>query len=154
MDYIRLKTTLSVIGTIVTYSLNTPHFAYAEYKRHHFKRSVSFHAKTLYHLEVVNMNADSTYNYIYPLSFATTKGENETYYFHQTMQQDDREDFIDAMIKEIDDHTTNRHWKVVNRSTSGDVKTIKTIWSFKRKRRPDGPLFKYKTRLCAHGYMQ
>ena len=53
------------------------------------------------------------------------------------MQQDDREDFINAMIKEIDDHTTNRHWKVVNRSMNVNHKIIKTIWSFKRKWIPD-----------------
>ena len=28
------------------------------------------------------------------------------------------------------------------------------IWSFKRKRRPDGKVLKYKARLCAHGGQQ
>ena len=35
-----------------------------------------------------------------------------------------------------------------------DTKTIMSIWSFKRKRYPDGTLNKYKARLCAHGGMQ
>ena len=100
------------------------------------------------------MNADSTYNYIHPLSFATSKGDNETYYFHQAMQQDDREDYVDAMIKEIDDHTNNLYLKVVKRSMIGDAKTIKALWSFKRKRQPDGSLLKHKACLCAHGGMQ
>ena len=34
------------------------------------------------------------------------------------------------------------------------VKTIQAIWSFKRKRYPDGTLNKHKARLCAHGGMQ
>ena len=95
----RLKYALGVIVTISTYTLHAPHFAYAEYKRHHFERRVSFHANTLHHLEVINMNAYSTYNYMHPLSFTTSKGNNETYYFHQAMKHDDREDFINSMIK-------------------------------------------------------
>ena len=34
------------------------------------------------------------------------------------------------------------------------AKTILSIWSFKRKRIPDGTISKYKARLCAHGGMQ
>jgi hypothetical protein len=34
------------------------------------------------------------------------------------------------------------------------MKTIQAIWSFKRKRFPDGTLNKYKARLCTHGGMQ
>jgi hypothetical protein len=33
-------------------------------------------------------------------------------------------------------------------------KSIKAIWSFKRKRFPEGCLSKHKARLCAHGGMQ
>jgi hypothetical protein len=35
-----------------------------------------------------------------------------------------------------------------------NTKTIMSIWSFKRKRYPDGMLNKHKARLCAHGGMQ
>ena len=63
----RLKYALGFLGTITTYTLNAPHFVYAECKRNHVNRRVLFHAKTLHHLEVINMNADSTYNYIHPL---------------------------------------------------------------------------------------
>ena len=35
-----------------------------------------------------------------------------------------------------------------------NAKPIKAIWSFKRKRFPDGRLNKHKARLCAHGGMQ
>ena len=34
------------------------------------------------------------------------------------------------------------------------AKTILAIWSFKRKRFPDGRIQKYKARICAHGGMQ
>ena len=35
-----------------------------------------------------------------------------------------------------------------------NTKTIMSIWSFKRKRFPDGRIMKHKARLCAHGEKQ
>ena len=58
------------------------------------------------------------------------------------------------MIKKIDSHTENNHRKVVHKDMIGDVKPIEAIWSFKRKRRPDGYLIKYKPLLYSHGDMQ
>ena len=43
---------------------------------------------------------------------------------------------------------------MVPRSSIGNVKTAKAIWAFKRKRRLDGSLLKYKAQLNAHGGMQ
>ena len=44
---------------------------------------------------------------------------------------------------------------MVHRDTlPANAKPIKAIWSFKRKRKPDGELLKHKARLCAHGGMQ
>ena len=34
------------------------------------------------------------------------------------------------------------------------IKTVLVIWSFKRKRYPDGRIHKYKARVCAHGGIQ
>ena len=111
-------------------------------------------AKLNHHFEVVQLNADSTYNHVDPLLFATSASDNEVYYFEQAMQQDDAEQFLEAMIQEIDDHFQRKHWKLVPRSTIGNAKPLKAIWSFKRKRRPDGSLLKHKARLCCHGRMQ
>jgi len=59
------------------------------------------------------------------------------------------------MNKEIYDHESRGHWDIVRRSTiPPGMKTIQAIWSFKRKRYPDGTLNKHKARLCAHGGMQ
>lgn len=69
------------------------------------------------------------------------------------MAQPDSSEFVEAMMKEVQDFTEREHWKLVKRSNIGDAKTIKAIWSFKRKRRPDGSLIKHKARLCAHGGM-
>ena len=57
--------------------------------------------------------------------------------------------------KVFNDHKTCDHWDIVRRSSiPAGVKTIQAIWSFKRKRYPDGTLNKHKVRLCAHGGMQ
>ena len=71
------------------------------------------------------------------------------------MKQDDRNSFIKAMEKEIEDHEKRNHWKLVHRSTiPTGTKRIKAIWSFKRKRYPDGSLNKHKARICCHGGQQ
>eukprot|EP00956_Cyclotella_meneghiniana_P038372 scaffold153203_cov19-Cyclotella_meneghiniana.AAC.2 len=71
------------------------------------------------------------------------------------MRQDVREQFMEAMMKEVKDHEEREHWDLVLSSTvPKSAKTIKAIWSFKRKRFPDGTLNKHKARLCAHGGMQ
>ena len=40
------------------------------------------------------------------------------------------------------------------RNTIGNIKTVRSVWSFKRKHRPDGSLLKHKARICVHGGMQ
>ena len=69
----KFKTTLGFICTISAYVLNASHFVYYEYKRINYERIYSFHSKRLHHHEIVNMNTDSTCNYIHPLSYTTSK---------------------------------------------------------------------------------
>lgn len=100
-------------------------------------------------------NLDGTVNEIDPVSqiFATLS-DNETYTFKDAMAQPDKDDFLKAMIKEANDHHDRKHWEIVKRTEHDNPKTILAIWSFKRKRNPDGSLNKHKARLCAHGGMQ
>ena len=87
------------------------------------------------------------------LVFNTVEG-NDTYTLSTARKQEDWNLFCDAMLKEIDDHTKRGHWEIRKRSSIGKVPVIQSVWSFKRKRRPDGTLIKHKARLCAHGGMQ
>ena len=59
------------------------------------------------------------------------------------------------MEVEITNYTERDHWDLIPRSQlpSGS-KTIMSVWSFKRKRLPDGTICKYKARICAHGGQQ
>ena len=106
-------------------------------------------------IERINNNFDETLNYVHEFAFAAGLQHNDVYTFKHALQQDDREDFLQAAIKEIDDHEKRGHWELVPRtSIPKEAKTILSIWSFKRKRYPDGRILKHKARICAHGDMQ
>jgi len=102
-----------------------------------------------------HMNFDNTLNMLHPMAFMAEADNNDTYTFRQMLKQPDVAEFVKAMMKEADDHESRNHWEVIPRwQKPPDVKTILAIWSFKRKRFPDGRINKWKARLCAHGGMQ
>ena len=71
------------------------------------------------------------------------------------MKEDDYHEFVKAMQKEINEHEEQEHWTIMERrDIPPGTKTIMSIWSFKRKRFPNGELNKHKTRICANGGMQ
>ena len=79
----------------------------------------------------------------------------EVFLYHKAMQQPDVDLFVEAMQKEIIAHESRGHWDIVGRSSlPPGTKTIQAIWTFKRKRFPDGRLNKHKARICAHGGIQ
>ena len=99
---------------------------------------------------------DGTFNehlklFAYPASIA----DNDTMYIRQAMQQEDRYEFLQAMIKEVEDHTNRAHWRITTvdemKRKGYAHKPISGIWSFKRKRNPAGDITKYKARFCCHG---
>lgn len=106
----------------------------------------------------VNELYDGTCNQIHFMAFSTLSdavASNEVFTYAQAMKQDDVDDFVEAMKKEIQDHTDRGHWVLVPRSNMpSGKKSIMSIWSFKRKRLPTGELLKHKARLCAHGGQQ
>ena len=102
----------------------------------------------------VNSHFDCTLNVLSTFAFASSKN-NDTYTFKEMMQQDDRGQFMNVMVKEVDDHVERNYWNMMLRSQmSKDMKTILAIWLFKRKRLADGTITKWKARLCCHGGMQ
>ena len=120
----------------------------------HVKPSLLLH-KTVLHTERLNQHFDGTLNKLHHAVLNTVAGDNDTYTLKQMLQQEDKNDFIEAMQKEVNDHESRDHWTVIPRSLiPNGTKTIMAIWSFKRKRFPDGRIMKYKARLCAHGGMQ
>ena len=100
-----------------------------------------------------------TFQDFHPLAtlkaFASTKQRDpDTMTLERALKEPDAEQFIEAMEKEIDDHTSRGHWIVVPLSkVPRHKKMIPMVWSMKRKRDPAGNVLKHKARLCAHGGM-
>ena len=101
------------------------------------------------------MHFDGTVNQIHHACMVVKAGDNDTYTLKQMLQEDDKNDFIEAMVTEVNDHSRREHWDVVPRTEMPPgTKTILAVWAFKRKRYPDGRILKHKARLNAHGGMQ
>ena len=147
--------TFSALSIFMNLHVGTSH-CYSSLKNKLQSEIPSIHATTqtkeIHYQRMVNLNIDGTFNDNLP--FLLVKADNEVYMFHEVLQMEDRKEFINAMIQELDDHHRRGHWILLKRNEIGSARTIKTVWSFKRKRRPDGSIIKYKARLCAHGGMQ
>ena len=77
-------------------------------------------------------------------------------YFHQAMQQPDAGEFVKAVVKEVNGHIKQNHWKLVPRSeVPDDCDVIPSVWSMRRKRDiTTNEINKYKSRLNLHGGKQ
>jgi hypothetical protein len=89
------------------------------------------------------------------ISCTASMADTDTMYLSEAMKQPDKDEFLKAMVKEIEDHTSRGHWRLTTKKEMTEqgyhYKPIAAIWSFKRKRNPLGQITKYKARLCCHG---
>lgn len=123
--------------------------------KHRINKDATFTEHCMNRFHEVNELYDGTMNEVHHMMYSTDISSNECFTFKQAMKQDDKLSFVEAMEKEINDHESRDHWYIVHRDTlPQNKKPIKAIWSFKRKRAPDGSLLKHKARMCAHGGMQ
>ena len=87
----------------------------------------------------------------YMLSFLATDPDTMT--LQEAMQQPDKDQFLHAMKKELEDHISRKHWKVVPaKCIPKHKRSIPMVWSMKRKRNPVGEIIKWKARLCVGGH--
>ena len=77
---------------------------------------------------------------IHPFAFAARANAEDTPYFHQAMNGPDAAGFKEAMDRELDELQSYDAFQVVPRSKAirEGRKVIDSVWSFKRKRYPDG----------------
>ena len=83
-------------------------------------------------------------------------GDPDTLSFRDAMNQTDKEHFLTAMIKEIQDHSKRKHWKIVPRAMVPKGHPVaRAVWSMKRKRHHvTGEIYKYKSRVTYDGSQQ
>ena len=85
--------------------------------------------------------------------FAFVTTDPDTMPLKEALQQTDRAEFIAAMYKELNDHISRKHWKVIPlKHVPPSKKCIPMVWSMKRKRNHVGEVTKWKARLCAGGH--
>ena len=107
------------------------------------------------HLENIRTLFDDSINECHYFAFNASAATNDVYTLKQMLRLENIKPFIEAMMKEIEDHESREHWTLVERSSlPKGTKTILSVWAFKRKRLPDGTVLKHKARLNAHGGMQ
>lgn len=123
--------------------------------QHRYQDCLTLATRKFQQFEQYNTILDNQLNDVHPMSFLLKLTDNEVYHFHDAMKQPDAKEFIQAMQKEVDDHENRGHWEYVKKSDMKEgAEVINAVWSFKRKRFPDGKINKHKARLCAHGGMQ
>ena len=72
--------------------------------------------------------------------------------FHQAINGENAEDFIQAMKLEVEKLVQQQTWMTIPRTPTMNV--LKGTWVFKLKRLPDGTPLKFKARFCARGDLQ
>ncbi len=73
------------------------------------------------------------------------------------MNQPDKQQFVEAVIKEVNDHvTTNEHWALVKRNgVPEDAQIVPSVWSMHCKRDlTTNEIKSHKARLNLHGGKQ
>ena len=128
-----------------------------------------FQTRAALYDDFLDRSFDGTNNQTSILSqiYYTSQANNEVYNLREMLAQPDRQDFVKAMEEEVDSMFREKIWTTVppkqmeahyrsKRVEEQQVRRqqIMMIWSFKRKRHPDGSLKRHKARLCCHGGQQ
>ena len=66
--------------------------------------------------QAVNQKFDTTCNDMLHHVFSVSKEANESYTLKEMLQQNDRNQFVETMTKDIGDHTKRKYWEIVPRS--------------------------------------
>ena len=98
-------------------------------------------------------------SFIDPFSFAAaSKGSNPDSLTRSSMlRADDSEEFLKVEAGEItglEDFDVFEYFPIGSIPNDRRRTLLNAIWSYRRKRRPDGSLLKYKSRICADGSQQ
>ena len=67
------------------------------------------------HAEKVNMYLDDTLIYIHHTALMITSPDNDTYTYTTMLQQEDRNQFVKAIMKKIVDHESRKYWFIMRK---------------------------------------
>jgi hypothetical protein len=86
----------------------------------------------------------------------SANSDSDVMYLQQAMAAPDKQEFMDAMEKEIKSHTDNLNWVIMDRKdVPPNHKVLPVVWAMRRKRYIDTRLvYKRKARLNIHGGKQ
>jgi hypothetical protein len=92
---------------------------------------------------------------LHPLVYKAST-DPDIMYYHQAMQQPDREHWQKAVQLELSDHEKGKHWKeVLITSLPKGTKVLPAVWAMRRKRRiATQEVYKWKARLNIDGGKQ
>ena len=83
------------------------------------------------------------------------KTDKDTMYLHQALKEPDRDNFIQAVIKEMNDHISCKHWRLIPVRIPKEHKILDAVWLMKSKRHLlTGEIYKWKAHLNIHGGQQ
>jgi hypothetical protein len=70
-------------------------------------------------------------------------------YLSQVLRQPDAREFVEAVIKEVNGHINNNHWKLIPRTEVPEgTEVVLSVWAMKRKQDfMTGSVTKHKARL-------
>ena len=69
----------------------------------------SYAAKIVHQTQVINQHFDGTLNYLNPMTYHTDISDNKSYNSKEMLRQEDKSEFIKAMLREIQDHEVRKH---------------------------------------------
>lgn len=112
-----------------------------------FKRD---YYEQLHHLEYVEQKEMEN-----PVAYKASTNPDIMYY-HQAMQAPDREQFVDAIIDEVNAHIEGNHWEMIRiEDIPEGTKLLDSVWAMRRKRDiKTREVYKHKARLNLHGGQQ
>ena len=86
---------------------------------------------------------------VYPSLWTAQKKDPDIFTYDEAMRDPDREKFLEGAQQEIDELESYKAWEEVPRCEADHV--VPTTWVFRRKRRPDGTIKRWKARFCIRG---
>ena len=94
-------------------------------------------------------------NMSHPIAFHTEM-MGDIMYLNQALEQPDADEFVKAVVKEINGHVENKNWELIRRDqVPADAEVVPSVWAMRRKRNlTTGAITKYKARLNLHGGKQ